>query len=562
MYRKSIFLLMMMAMAVPGLTQTSTPRQPLPRHINVPGKNHVSPALSGDGKTLVYFSNYTNSGKMLMMYSNLNSRGEWSEAKELTTVNREGQDFIGGQFLSYDGKTLFFTSKRVPGIGGYDIFFSERQGKYWTPPQNIGKPVNSAGNEGHASLSPDGKYLYFMRCQQMNNYKVDQCELFVAERRSQNYWNEPVKLPYPVNAGNEATPKILSDGISLIFASKRSGSRGGYDLYQTTNQGDSWSLPVSLDYLNTEEDDQFVSVPAHNELIYYSATYRDKYNIIKAKIPENLQANNVVLAQGKLVDKITGKPLTGIIQIYQALSQERDQFLKTDDKGNFYAMIRGDNVYDFSIITPENDYFYYASFYDLAGLDVSKIEDLEISLEPVKKGHPFVCSNIRFLPYSSNLDPVSEIATKRLIKFLKDNRVNRVEVAVHTDEVIRDTIPSDPDLTEMIIDSLLVEPLPVDLVLDSLNQNVSLSGSDSILVALDTMMSDTFRMESPQYELKYTYHNDRTQKQAETLVDRLISLGVPSHLLEARGYGDQQPLLPNNSPENRMKNKRIEIRIY
>ena len=170
-----------------GFVHGQTPRKPLPRSINVPAKNHISPSLSGDGRHMVFSSNYSSSGKMVLKYTHIDENGLWADPVEITTVNREGMDYIGGHFLSYDGKYLFFTSKRGPGIGSYDILFSERQGSYWTPPQNIGKPINSPGNDGHASLSPDGRYLYFMRCREMDIYSCNDCELFMAEKNLEKH---------------------------------------------------------------------------------------------------------------------------------------------------------------------------------------------------------------------------------------------------------------------------------------------------------------------------------------------------------------------------------------
>ena len=39
-------------------------------------------------------------------------------------------------------------------------------------------------------------------------------------------------------------------------------------------------------------------------------------------------------------------------------------------------------------------------------------------------------------------------------------------------------------------------------------------------------------------KINYSYHNDRTQKQAEALMNKLIDSGVPANLMEAKGYGD------------------------
>ena len=271
----------------------------LPRTINIPGKNHISPSLSADGSLLIYNSNYTFSEKMVLKYTEVKN-GQWAETKEID-FSQPDKDFVGGHWLTYDSKYLYMTSKRVPSIGGFDINFSEKQGSYFTPPQNIGKPINSNKHEGHASLTPDGKYLYFMRCETMDNYDCDNCEIYVAERKTEAYWNEPVKLPYPINTGNEATPRIMPDGETLIFASKRTGGKGGWDLYQSVKQDDdSWSEPIALDYLNTAQDEQFASVPAHSNFIYYSTINNGNYQLMMAPIPQDKKPKKLVMINGSL----------------------------------------------------------------------------------------------------------------------------------------------------------------------------------------------------------------------------------------------------------------------
>jgi Tol biopolymer transport system component len=65
--------------------------------------------------------------------------------------------------ISRDGHTLIFTSLRPGGYGLGDLYISRfRHGK-WTTPVNLGPAVNTANDEFHPTISPDGRYLYFAR---------------------------------------------------------------------------------------------------------------------------------------------------------------------------------------------------------------------------------------------------------------------------------------------------------------------------------------------------------------------------------------------------------------
>jgi outer membrane protein OmpA-like peptidoglycan-associated protein len=67
---------------------------------------------------------------------------------------------IGHASVSDDGKFLFFASDMKGGMGGTDIYVSEWNGKDWGAPQNLGSEVNSTGNELYPFIRPDG-VLFF-----------------------------------------------------------------------------------------------------------------------------------------------------------------------------------------------------------------------------------------------------------------------------------------------------------------------------------------------------------------------------------------------------------------
>ncbi|WP_152557153.1 OmpA/MotB family protein, partial [Photobacterium sanctipauli] len=54
------------------------------------------------------------------------------------------------------------------------------------------------------------------------------------------------------------------------------------------------------------------------------------------------------------------------------------------------------------------------------------------------------------------------------------------------------------------------------------------------------------------------WHLSRARAEAFSL--KLINLGVSDELISVLGMGDTSPLKPNNSPENRALNRRIEVK--
>ena len=224
---------------------SQAPKKRLPRTINIPSSSHKSPTLSGDEKLMIYMSDYSVSGGFELMYSKQVRPDQWTKPEPVKKIFKSNLDYLKSYFLSTDGNSFYFTSRRAPGIGGFDIWYSLRSGDTWETPQNMGKPINSFGNEGSPSLSADGKTLYFMRCEKMDHRNADNCTLWVSEKKG-NRWQEPQELPPPVNTGNEFNPQILADHQTLIFSSDRPEGKGGMDFYLTRYENGEWTEPKNI----------------------------------------------------------------------------------------------------------------------------------------------------------------------------------------------------------------------------------------------------------------------------------------------------------------------------
>src|SRR5438445_5004514 len=81
---------------------------------------------------------------------------DWSEPVNLgPVVNSEADDFHPA--ISPNGLSLYISSGRLGGLGGSDIWVSQRAslGDAWGPPQNLGPNINSTSNDIAPDISPD-----------------------------------------------------------------------------------------------------------------------------------------------------------------------------------------------------------------------------------------------------------------------------------------------------------------------------------------------------------------------------------------------------------------------
>lgn len=57
------------------------------------------------------------------------------------------------------------------------------------------------------------------------------------------------------------------------------------------------------------------------------------------------------------------------------------------------------------------------------------------------------------------------------------------------------------------------------------------------------------------------YNEKLSQARAQSVVDYLLEAGIPSKRMEAKGYGEKQPIVANDSPENKQLNRRTEFKV-
>jgi hypothetical protein len=476
----------------------------LPNNINHPSINVYAPYMSFDANALVFLSDNSEDNVPTMVYS-MKENADWKDPVAAPKQVNTRLNFLRGYSLSADGKKLYFTSMKSPGVGGYDILFSEYKGSTWSEPQNIGVPINSKANEACASFSTDGNTIYFMRCEKMTQDKAENCKIFVAKKKSNGQWDEPAELPAIINKGNSQTPRILADGESLIFSSdKITPSKGGMDLYISKFQNGNWTNPVALDFVNTEKDDQYVTVNALGRYLLKDTPGTRKNELVEYLIPNEIRPRGMMKIDGKVSDP-SGAPTPAYISIVDLKSNKRIYNGRPTNTGSFLVYLMEGSQYEVSIDPEQSNFTYYAKQFDLSTDKIPQSEKINAVLKPVAAGDELSLDAVKFLPGSSNIDPASLEDLKRLARVIKANPTLKFEIQVLLNGYVEDTIKSSPDLTEVLYDSLVTQ---VDDI-DSLGQ----------MYKRDTL------------ELMTTFHNDRTTKQGQAIISYLTSQGVDTNRL-------------------------------
>lgn len=219
--------------------------------VNLGGKvnnefSNFNAVLSGDGKTLAY-TTQTRMGFDVYVAKYIGD--SLSTPQKIT--RQLGGDFLKTSSLSYDGTDLYLTSVDPENS---DIFVSSLSGKKWEQAVKLPKPVNSKWNETHATISKDGRTLYFT-----SNRKggIGGLDIYKTTLGEKGKWTEPVNLGPEINTPfNEDTPFLSPDEKYLFFSSEGHDGMGGYDVFFVNLEGT--PSVVNMGYpVNTSGDDRF-----------------------------------------------------------------------------------------------------------------------------------------------------------------------------------------------------------------------------------------------------------------------------------------------------------------
>ena len=228
------------------------------------GAINENPAVSLDGNSIVY----TEKRGMLnvIMYSR-KERDVWQHPIDITGMINAGDD-CSTCALNADGTELYLYKNDM--FDG-NIYVSTLVGDAWTPIQKLNRNINTKYYESHASVSPDGKKLYFTSNREGGLGGLD---IYVSERDASGDWGPAVNMGNPINTPyNEDAPFITANDSILIFSSEGHVSMGGYDIFKSYKKGTGWDVPENLGYpINSTDDDTFFQPFNNDKNGYYSMT--------------------------------------------------------------------------------------------------------------------------------------------------------------------------------------------------------------------------------------------------------------------------------------------------
>lgn len=249
--------------------------------------------ISTDSLTL-FFASDRHAGRVgswdIWQCTRETTEDEWGPAENLgSTVNSpqgEGYPSISADGLELYFCSLYWVSQRPGGSGGADLWVTRRASVSddWNTPENLGALVNSASHESEPSISADGRTLYFTSNRGGGSGGYD---LWVTTRpTTSDPWGAPVSLGTVVNStGNDMGPCIFANDLALFFRSNRPGGYGRADMYITTRAttSDPWGEPVNLGpTINSSEPECTSYISPDGQILYFNVD--EPYDFCQAPI--------------------------------------------------------------------------------------------------------------------------------------------------------------------------------------------------------------------------------------------------------------------------------------
>lgn len=352
----------------------------------------------------------------------------------LNTANNEGAATV-----SADGNLLFFTAcNRPDGQGSCDIYFTRKINGSWSEPKNLGPKVNSASWESQPSFSSDGKSLYFIRGT-YDEQRKKHTDIYVSNLGNDGYFQTPVKLGNVVNTDrSEESVFIHPDNKTLYFSSSGHVGMGGLDIYMTTRKDDgSWEPPVNLGFpINTEADENSFIVSANGTTAYFASDREGGVgglDLYSFTLPSNLKPQPVTYARGHIYDRNTKQNLDAKYELIDAANGNIIKWANANrETGSFILALQKGNNYILNVSQP-GYLFYTDSFQCTTSADYNHPYRIEIPLQKLTAGASIVLKNVFFETGKFDLKPESHTELNILLNFMNQNPTTKIEISGHTD---------------------------------------------------------------------------------------------------------------------------------
>lgn len=538
-------------------------------------------SISSDNNT-IYFTRATNeergenfSNKLKIFTASVDGK-KWKNIKEFKYNSVKYN--VAHPWLSEDGTKLFFASDMPGGQGKMDIYLCRREGETWGTPINLGNEVNTPENEVFPYFKKD--ILYFSSDGLSGYGGLDIFSVFETDN-----WKNVKNQKTPLNSPKDDFGIFFSDDENGYFSSDREGGMGSDDIYRFTYQSIESQTTVTgkLEYDKLSASNVSITLYDENDQAIQTTTTDEngkfKFNKLKMddsyflKINEEdaslLEKSKMYITNSKgekvLIANDLGKGKFNFQALPYDKYDELPLLVEVDESlftisvfGQAYKKLPGDYSNGLEIwVVDENGNIIGKTTTDKDGkFSFSKLSPDEQYLFMLAEDDP----NINLII----VDETGKVldATKRLIdgkyRYIRlANEQNVITLINELDEVIK--------IAEN--DNFVISKIFYDYKSSDINPTAA-KELDKLVLILEKNKGVGMELSSHTDSKGSDEYNARlSQERAQKARDYILSKGINTNRITAKGMGENQPVAPNNNPDGtdnpigRAKNRRTDFKI-
>ncbi len=339
--------------------------------------------------------------------------------------------------ISQDGEWLIFAGYNFRGgFGDFDLYISYYTPTGWSEPENLGRNINTESWESSPSLSPDKRALYFSSNRQGGYGGKD---IYVSYRLPNGKWGPAKNMGSSINtAGDELAPFIHADNSSLYFTSDGLPGYGNSDIFLCRKgPNNEWSIPQNLGYpINTIENEGSLFVSADGKTAFYASDRSDSrggLDIYTFELRTDVRPAKTLYVKGKVYDVKTGKGLPSAVELIDNFNHQVVTNVQTDETGNYFITLPVGKDYTFTV--NRKGYLFFSEIFPLSKSEPDSTYDKDIPLKPIEVNASLVLKNIFFETNSAQLQQISLIEINKLLQLMTENPTLKLQINGHTDNV-------------------------------------------------------------------------------------------------------------------------------
>lgn len=433
-------------------------------------------------------------------------------------------DVLPNSICSNFGKSnTFLVINQFAPMGGIERGFSitkmDNQDFNFPEPIDI-QHFNKAASELNITSSLDSTLLILSMDDSQGMGDMD---LYVCFRLGKNKYSAPINIGKDINTVyRESTPMLSHDMKRLYFTSDRPEGRGGKDIYYTERKDFtflSWTFPIAFDPpVNSALDDSHPHLLKDNNTFFFTSNRDGSSDIFQAKlIREKLQKE--IIINLKIINGETGKPMPGEVIWGDAFKTERPGYFRSKDGISKYKFFENKPVVFKAI---NRNLYSEEKIIDPQELINQNIGEMTLELILYGEDRPVVKTVKEDIEPPNKDNGLNELELNRLI-LLNNIYFERTKAVV---------LPESYPTLQKLADVLLSRSRLYITIIGH-TDNV---GDKTALKNLS---------------------EDRAISIKQVLMDK----GVPDYRVNTIGYGYTRPIAPNDTEENKSKNRRVEIKV-